>query len=470
LEDALFHDEIVAEHGHREDRRHPRARAEENVVIPRVWRGLGLFVLAAFVIGGATLASRADELRIGTPAAVGISSERLARLDAAMEAEIAAGRKAGIVMLIARKGQIVHLKAYGMADIAANRKMQTDSMVRLYSMTKPITSVALLTLYEQGKFQLTDPLDKYIPGFANLKVVTGTRPDGSPLLEDVKRKPTIQDVFRHTAGFSYGFGSDGIDALYRKGGVDFTTMTSLADMIQKLAPLPLLYQPGERWVYSVSHDVQAFLVERFSGKPFDQYVRETILGPLKLTDIVFGVPRTHAARFTAMYVAKPGGGLQAVENADGSPVRGVAKWPLDAGYGRFTSIPFGGLSLSGTAIAYARFAQMLINGGELDGVRILSRKTVELMTMNHLPRSIPSIEATGDNGVGYGLGVSVAINPAREGALDSIGEFGWAGAATTKVWIDPKEQMIVVVLAQYMPFDPQFLALAQTMAYQAIID
>jgi CubicO group peptidase (beta-lactamase class C family) len=171
-----------------------------------------------------------------------------------------------------------------------------------------------------------------------------------------------------------------------------------------------------------------------------------------------------------MYARKQGGGLQVAENAEGSPVRGVATWPLDGGYRRYTTIPFGGLSLSSTAMAYARFAQMLLNGGELDGVRILSRKTVELMTMNHLPRSIPSIEATGDNGVGYGLGVSVVTDPAREGVLDSIGDFGWAGAASTRVWIDPKEQMIVVVLAQYLPFDPQFLALAQTMAYQAIID
>jgi len=389
-----------------------------------------------------------------------------------MEAEIAAGRKAGIVMLIARKGQVVHLKAYGMADVAAKRKMQTDSMVRLYSMTKPVTSVALLTLYEQGKFQLTDPLDKYIPAFANLKVMSGTRADGSPLLEDAKRKPTIQDVFRHTAGFSYGFGPDGIDAIYRKAGVDFSTMTSLTEMIQKLAPLPLMYQPGERWVYSVSHDVQAYLVEHFSGKPFDQYVRETILGPLKLTDMVFGVPRTHVARYSSMYAAKQGGGLQLAENADGSAVKGVAPWPLDGGYGRYTTVPFGGLSLSSTATAYARFAQMLLNGGELDGVRILSRKTVELMTTNHLPASIPSIDLgdARDNGVGYGLGVSVTKDPAREGVLDSVGEFGWAGAASTKVLIDPREQMIVVVLAQYVPFDPQFLAFAQTMAYQAIVD
>jgi CubicO group peptidase (beta-lactamase class C family) len=432
-------------------------------------RGIRSLSIAFVVVILAAGVPSAEDLRPGSAAAVGMSAERLARIDAVMEAEIQAGRKAGIVVLVARRGQVVHHKAYGMADVATNRKMQTDSVVRLYSMTKPVTSVALLTLYEQGTFQLTDPLDRYIPAFASLKVMAGTRPDGSLLLEDPKRKPTIQDVFRHTAGFSYGFGMEGIDQQYRKAGVDFNTMTSLKDMVDRLAKLPLMYQPGERWVYSVSHDVQAYLVERFSGKPFDQYVRETILDPLKLNDLVFGVPTTHVSRYTAMYGPKAGGGLDVAENADGTPTRGAVP-PLDGGYARYTTIPFGGLSLSGTAMAYARFAQMLLNGGELDGVRILSRKTVELMTMNHLPPSIASIGAAGDNGVGYGLGVSVAVNPARQGVLDSAGEFGWSGAATTKVWIDPKEQMVIVVLTQYVPYEPRFLALAQTMAYQAIVE
>jgi CubicO group peptidase (beta-lactamase class C family) len=301
----------------------------------------------------------ADELRVGTAASVGMSAERLAVLDKAMQAEIDARRKAGIVMLIAR--------------------------------------------------------------------------------------------------------------LYRKAGIDFDTMTSLKDMIEKLATVPLMYHPGERWVYSVAHDIQAYLVEHFSGKPFDQYVREVILAPLKLTDMVFGVPKTHLARYTTTYAPKPGGGLEIGENADGTPGKAAAP-PLDGGYARYTTIPFGGLSLSGTAMAYAQFAQMLLAGGELDGVRILSRKTVELMTTNHLPPAIASISGGGDNGIGYGLGVSVVTNPAREGVLDSVGQFGWAGAASTKVFIDPKEEMVVVVLAQHMPFDTNFLALAQTLAYQAIVD
>ena len=424
---------------------------------------------ALLVITALAAFPAAGELRVATPASVGMSAERLARIDAAMEKEIEAGRKAGIVVLIARKGQIVHHKAYGMADVASGRKMQTDSMVRLYSMTKPVTSVALLTLYEQGKFQLTDPLEKHIPAFAKLKVMVGTRPDGSLRLEDPKRKPTIQDVFRHTAGFSYGFGKGPIDDLYREAGLNFGKMTSLKEIIDKLATVPLLYHPGEQWVYSVAHDVQAYLVEHFSGKPFDQYVRETILTPLKLTDMVFGVPKTHVARYTAMYGPKKGGGLEVRENADGSSIK-ESEATSGEGYLRYTTIPFGGLGLSGTAMAYASFAQMLLNRGELDGVRILSRKTVELMTMNHLPPSIPSIGTAGDNGVGYGLGVSVVVDPAREGVVDSVGQFGWSGAASTKVFIDPKESMVIVVLSQYFPFDSSFLTLAQSLAYQAIVD
>jgi CubicO group peptidase (beta-lactamase class C family) len=426
-----------------------------------------LVALIAFTLLVPTIS--ADELRVGTAAGVGMSAERLARIDRAMQAEIEAGRKAGVVMLIARRGQVVHHKAYGMADVASGRKMQTDSLVRLYSMTKPVTSVALLTLYEQGKFQLTDPLDRYIPAFANLKVMTGTRADGSMMLEEPKRKPTIQDVFRHTAGFGYGFGNAPVDELYRKAGIDFDTMLSLKDMIDRLATVPLMYHPGERWVYSVAHDIQAYLVEHFSGQRFDEYVRGAVLTPLKLTDMVFGIPKTHLARYTAMYAPKRGGGLEMNETAEGAPTK-AATPPLDGGYARYTTIPFGGLSLSGTAMAYAQFAQMLLNGGELDGVRILSRKTVELMTSNHLPPAVASISGSGDNGIGYGLGVSVVTNPAREGVIDSVGQFGWAGAASTKVFIDPKEEMVVVVLAQYMPFDTNFLSLAQTLAYQAIVD
>jgi CubicO group peptidase (beta-lactamase class C family) len=256
--------------------------------------------------------------------------------------------------------------------------------------------------------------------------------------------------------------------MYREAKVHFGTMTSLKDMIDKLSKLPLMYHPGDQWVYSVAHDVQAYLVEHFSGKPFDQYVREAVINPLKLTDLVFGAPKSHRDRYAATYGQKTGGGLEVRENADGTAVKRPETLGVD--YARYETIPFGGLGLSGTALSYARFAQMLLNKGELDGVRILSRKTVELMTMNHLPPSIPSIGTAGDNGIGYGLGVSVVLDPAREGVIDSAGQFGWGGAASTKVFIDPKESMVVIVMTQYMPFDPNFLSLAQTLAYQAIVD
>ena len=189
-----------------------------------------------------------------------------------MQAEVDDGRKVGIVTLVARRGYVAHLKAYGMAERETNTRMATDSLFRLYSMTKPVTSVALLMLYEEGKFQLSDPLDKYIPAMKDLKVIAGTDADGKPLLEEPKRKPTIHDVFRHTAGFGYGFGQSAVDQLYQRNGIDFGRLESLKELAEeKLPKMPLLYHPGEQWVYSVAHDVQAYLVEYFSGMPFDEF-------------------------------------------------------------------------------------------------------------------------------------------------------------------------------------------------------
>ena len=278
----------------------------------------------------------AAELPTARPADVGLSAERLARLDAAMQAEVDAGRKAGIVALIARRGRVAHFKAFGMADREANMPMRDDSLFRLYSMTKPITSVALLMLYEEGKFQLSDPLEKYIPAFKGVQVLAGM--DGERMrLEPARRPPTIHDVFRHTAGFSYGFDPQTpIDRAYAQNGVDFGTATSLKQLVAEGLPkVPLLYQPGEQWVYSVAHDVQAYLVEYFSGMPFDEFCRERIFKPLGMSDATFGVPKNYVARYTANYAprdpANPAAGLVQVETREGvaPPVRPSAS-PLAA--------------------------------------------------------------------------------------------------------------------------------------------
>jgi CubicO group peptidase (beta-lactamase class C family) len=392
-----------------------------------------------------------------SPESVGLSSDRLNRLTHVLQEEVQQKRKAGVVALIARNGQTAYLQAAGMADLASGRKMQTDSYFRLYSMTKPVTSVALLMLYEEGKFQLADPLDKYLPAFANVKVYVGEE-GGKRQLADLKRKITVHDVFRHTAGFTYGFGSEPLDEIYRKGGIDLDKSTSLQELTDKLAAMPLLYQPGERWVYSVSHDVQARLVEVLSGMRFDQFVIKRITGPLGMKDTFFGIPADRAARFANIYGPDDRGGFQLVassERGSGVPV---------SDYKRYTDRPFGGHSLSATITDYARFAQMLVNGGELDGVRILGRKTVELMTSDHLPAGV----AGPAPGLRYGLGVWVMSSPAENGNLGSPGQFGWSGAATTHVVMDAKEKLVAILCSQHMPIDFAFTERFETLVYQAL--
>ncbi|HTY64668.1 MAG TPA: serine hydrolase domain-containing protein [Acidobacteriota bacterium] len=415
-----------------------------------------ILLLALLLTATLAVSVDAKDPKAVTPESLGFSPARLARIDKAMQEDINQKKTGGIVVLIARHGTIVYHKAFGMADIEAGKKMQTDSLFRLYSMTKPVTSVALLTLYEEGKFQLTDPLEKYIPAFKDVKVFVKTDDSGNMVLEAPKRKITMQDVFRHTAGFAYGFGDTPVDKAYQQAGLDFAKLNSLKELVDKLAKLPLLYQPGERWVYSLSHDVQAYLVEYFSGMRFDKYVQSRILKPLGMKDAVFGIPKDYVARYTTNYGPKKEGGIQPIDKPESSI------------YARYTDHPFGGLSLSSTTMDYFRFAQMLLNHGKLDNARILGRKTVELMTMNHLPPQIPDIGMI--PGTGYGLGVSSLINPALSGNLGSPGIFGWGGAASTQVFVDPKEDLVALYFTQLMPGDMSMQARFQTLVYGALID
>jgi CubicO group peptidase (beta-lactamase class C family) len=384
----------------------------------------------------------------------GISAERLQRLDALIEREIEAGRVSGMVVAVARHGEVIQ-RNYGFMDLQSREPMRADAMFRLYSMTKPIASVALLTLYEQGLFQLTDPLDKYIPQFANLKVYAGKGADGKPILEAPKRKPTIQDAFRHTLGLSGGLGNSDVDALYRAAGLGMFELESLRDEIDRLATVPLRYSPGDQWVYGLGHDVQAYLVEHFSGMPYADYVRKTILEPLGMRNTAFGVPPAMKRNFATVYDRDASGKL-VPDTADR--------------YARFTDHAFATLSLSGSAPDYLKFARMLLNGGELYGVRILGRKTVELMAQNHLPDNIPSIAANGPAATGYGLGVSVTIDTAALGRPGSVGSFGWGGAATTTFSVNPAEDMAIVIMAQVLPNDADLLQKVETLVYQALVD
>jgi CubicO group peptidase (beta-lactamase class C family) len=414
---------------------------------------LGVALLSLAIAGTAAAASAG----VVSPESVGLSAERLERLSRTLQEEAQQKRKAGIVALVARHGKTAYLQAFGMADTDSGRKMQTDNYFRLYSMTKPITSVALLMLYEEGRFQLNDPLDRYLPAFANVKVFAGEA-GGRMQLADPKRKITVHDVFRHTAGFSYGFEAGPVAAAYRAAGIDLDKVGSLQELTDKLATLPLLYQPGERWVYSLAHDVQGRLVEVLSGMKLDEFVVKRITAPLGMKDTVFGIPPDRAARFANTYGPDGRGGLRLVD----SPERG-SDVPA-SNYKRFTDKPFGGHSLSSTAADYARFAQMLLNGGELDGVRILSRKTVELMTSDNLP---PGVAGPGP-GMRYGLGVWVIGSPAENANLASVGQFGWSGAATTHVVMDPKEKLVAILCSQHMPADFAFMERFETLVYQAL--
>jgi CubicO group peptidase (beta-lactamase class C family) len=396
----------------------------------------------------------AADLPTATPESVGMSSSRLARLDAALQADIASGKLPGIVVAVARRGKVVYQKALGVENLNTRQPMRADAMFRLYSMTKPVASVGLLTLYEQGKFRLTDPLDRYLPQFANVKVYKGTDASGKPILAAPSRKPTIQDAFRHTLGLASGLGQSPVDAMYREAGLGMGQLESLAQEMDKLGTVPLLYDPGERWVYGLGHDVQARLIEVFSGMSYAEYLQRTIFGPLGMRDTVFGVPATLKPRFPLVYSPRPDGTM-APDTADA--------------YARYTDHHFGTLSLSGTAPDYLRFAQMLLNGGALDGVRVLGAKTVELMRQNHLPPNIPSI-APGSTATGYGLGVSVTLDVAALGRLNSAGSFGWSGAATTTFSVDPKEQLTYVIMAQVMPNDTAVMQRVETLIYQAIVE
>jgi CubicO group peptidase (beta-lactamase class C family) len=398
----------------------------------------------------------AAELPSASPESVGMSSERLGRLDAVTHGWVDEGRIAGVVTLVARRGQIVHQDAYGMADIENARPMTEDTFFRLFSMTKPVTSVALLTLYEEGKFQLSDPLAEHLPEFADVKVFAGTDENGEMVLEDPVRAPTVTDVFRHTAGFSYGFGPEPVQALYRRA--DLYGSQSLAELVDSLAEIPLIYQPGTQWVYSFSHDVQARLVEVLSGKSFESYVTERIFEPLGMREVVFGLPQNLAQRFANTYSPSEDGDLEASDT------------PEDTSY---DTPAFGGTSLAGPVMDYARFAQMLANSGELDGVRILSPKTVDLMDSNHLPEGVHRGGPGGSvaRGEGYGLGVRVVTDSAAAENLTSAGTFGWSGAAGTHFFVDRKEELIALFMIQRQ--GPGGFGMSdefETMVYQAITE
>jgi CubicO group peptidase (beta-lactamase class C family) len=392
------------------------------------------------------------------PESVGFSSERLARVDAKMQRYVDENKLAGVITLIARRGQVAHFGMCGMADCEANRPMQPDTIFRIYSMTKPITTVAALMLYEEARLRLTDPLSAYIPAFKDVQVLDNTPGSGVRLLPPA-RPITIRDLMTHTAGLSYGFEENShIDDQYRQrlwGPMQGKPVT-LAEQVGMIAKLPLAFHPGEGFRYSVATDVLGYLVEVVSGQPFEVFLKQRIFDPLGMADTAFYVAPEKVERFSACYGPDPDAGLKAIEPAAGSR------------YFQPPRAPSGGGGLVSTAGDYLRFAQMLLNGGSLGDVRLLGRKTVELMTTNHAPAGIHPFD---DPATGMGLGVSVLLDIGKSQTSGSAGNYGWGGAANTDFWVDPVEQLIGILMLQYMPSHTYPVAAdLRILAYQALVD
>jgi CubicO group peptidase (beta-lactamase class C family) len=398
-------------------------------------------VLALFLAGQVW----AETSAIVRPEDVGFSATRLAYIDKFYADKVDKGEMAGIVTLVARHGKIAHFSAIGYADLGVRRKIKTDTIFRLYSMTKPIAATALMMLYEEGAFQLDDPISKYLPEFSHLKVLR--TPESSP--DDtvpMQREPTIHDLFRHTAGFAV-VGED-----YTKSDL-FGLNVSLAEMMKRLARLPLRYQPGTKWVYSIGQDVQARLVEIFSAMPFDEFLEKRLFAPLGMKDSGFWVKADKASRLAAVHWSKDGK-LVPFDEAHGYPKSKPTDFLLQASninsYASNNAHKGGSYGLLGTAEDYWRFAQMMLNGGEFEGVRFLSPRTVRYMTRDHLGSVSILNDNGGPSGIGWGLGFAVLNDPVAAGLVGSEGSFYWAGAAATTFWIDPKEDVVVVVMTQHL--------------------
>ncbi len=404
--------------------------------------------------------------------AVGMNARRLERIRPAMQAYVDRGVYAGITTLVARRGKVVHAGAFGWRDKEAGEAMTADTIFRLYSMTKPIICTALMTLLEEGRFRLIEPLAKYVPPFGAVKV---READGS--LVAPARPIMIRDLMTHMSGLSYHFveNSSPLGLMYNKGML-LDAERPLAAAIDDLARFPLAFQPGSKWRYSVGIDVAARVIEVISGRPLGAFLRERLFEPLGMTDTAFGVPPEKRGRVAAMYgrpdVISPGttmGSEFAAWMAGVNDRIDVSKsYPVDSP----EVFVRGGHGLFSSTHDYFRFAQMLANGGELDGQRIIGRKTLELMHSNVVPAALLPLEIGGlpMPGYGFGLGSRVLMDVAQSAAPGSIGEYGWSGAAKTHYWVDPKEEMVGLFMTQsMMSFDLPELDL-RALAYQAIDD
>ncbi|MBO9559793.1 MAG: beta-lactamase family protein [Caulobacter sp.] len=399
------------------------------------------------------------------PEAEGFSSERLKRLDGYMQGLVDQGHLPGAITMVVRHGKVVSYETYGRKAIGG-APMTKDTIFRIYSQTKPVTGVAMMMLFEEGKWRLDDPVTKFVPEFAHLQVYKGQNPDGTFITEPATRAPTMREIMSHTGGFAYGLRTDQpVEKAYRDSGL--LGSKTQAEFLDKLVKLPLASQPGTEWRYSVSVDIQGLIVERLSGMSLADFMKSRIFDPLKMTDTAFYVPTAKSDRLAALYIPDPKS--RKLVPADNFMVLDVTKPP---------AIASGGGGLVSTTADYARFAQMLLNGGQLDGARILSPGTIRLMASNHLSDIVmaaPDASFSPAKGVGFGLDFAVVTNPARDGTLQGEGTYSWGGAAGTWFWIDPKNDLFMLGMIHILAkeIDPALAKIsddASTLVYQALVD
>jgi CubicO group peptidase (beta-lactamase class C family) len=427
----------------------------------RPWRLLALASLGLALSAPAALA--AAQLPTAKAESVGMSSERLARLPDGMKALVSNGKLAGVVTMVSRHGKVVEFDATGKRDIASNAPMQKDSIFRIYSMSKPITGVAMMMLFEEGKWQLNDPVAKYIPEFAGLKVYA-TDASNNIVMKDQVHQVTMRELMSHTGGFTYGFFSGtAVDKMQRDADL-LNPNNTLDEFIKRVAKLPLNSQPGSEWHYSISVDIQGYIVQKLSGMPFEKFLEQRIFKPLGMVDTAFYVPKDKLNRFAEFYSYDKDGKLLVVGPKDG----------LNHDFSQVPALSSGGGGLVSTATDYMRFCQMLLNGGQLEGVRLLSPLSVELMRSNVLSPNVPILAP----GAGFGLDFAVYTDPVAAGGYYGKGTYWWGGAAGTWFWIDPVNDLIVLGMIQQAAGTgaaaangvPDVRGLSHNLTYQAIIN
>jgi CubicO group peptidase (beta-lactamase class C family) len=378
-------------------------------------------------------------MELASPDALGFSPARLLRINNLMNRYVDSEKLAGIDICIVRSGQLAYRETFGYQNLETKKPLAQDSIFRIYSMTKPISSVALMMLYEEALFNLTDPVSQFLPAFNKVKVMGS---DGE--LQEPHRPISIQDLLRHTAGLSYGGHLDSgspVDDLYDKADL-FNPNNTLAEFSARVADLPLMYHPGEKWHYSVATDIVGYLVEVLADRPLADFMHEKIIDPLGMVDTAFYIDPTKLNRFCTLY------GI--TKDSD----FGVLDLPASSEYLPPVSLHSGGSGLVSTTSDYLQFARCVLNKGELDGTRLLGSRTVDFMTCNHLPKDLLPIAFEGAEpmlGMGFGLGFGVMLDAAQSGVMGSVGDQSWGGYAETYFWIDPQEELIALLMSQYLP-------------------